>query len=376
MMANLTEEQNMLRDAARGWATSRSPIEAFRKIRDSGVEEGFDTDAWKEMAELGWASVLVPEEFGGVDMGHLSLGVVLEELGKTLTASPLIASAMAGASAILLGGSYEQKTELLGGIASGEVIATLAIDEGARHNPSKVALTATPGTDGYVLSGSKTMVVEGTTANILIVSARVSGAEDSPSGIELFVVPADAEGVSRTKLSLIDSRNAANVTFDNVALPSTSKLEGGYNLLEKVLDRARAGICAEMLGAATQAFETTVEYLKTRVQFDHVIGSFQALQHRAANMLTELELARSAVESALIGIDDNAENVPELVSIAKSKIGDTLHLITNEMIQMHGGIGMTDEHDAGLYIKRARSSAALYGNQAYHRERYARLMGY
>lgn len=185
-----------------------------------------------------------------------------------------------------------------------------------------------------------------------------------------------ASGVSRSRLSLIDSRGTANISFDNVALPTSSKLDGGYDLLEKVLDRARAGVCAEMLGSATQAFETTVDYLKTRVQFDHVIGSFQALQHRAATMLTELELARSAVEAALIGIDAGAQNVPELVSIAKSKVGDTLHLITNEMIQMHGGIGMTDEHDAGLYIKRARSTAALYGNQAYHRERYARLMGY
>lgn len=375
-MANLTEEQNMLRDAARGWTMSNSPIEAFRKIRDSGVEVGFDAGAWKEMTELGWASVLVPEEFGGVDMGYLSLGVVLEELGKTLTASPLMASAMAGASAILLGGSNDHKAELLSGIATGDIIATLAIDEGPRHAPSKVALSATPGADGFVLSGAKTMVVEGVAADILIVSARVSGAESDPAGIELFVVPTNAEGLSRSKLSLIDSRGAANITFDNVALPTSSKLDGGFALLEKVLDRARAGLCAEMLGAATQAFETTVDYLKTRVQFDHVIGSFQALQHRAANMLTELELTRSAVEAALIGIDAGAKNVPELVSIAKSKVGDTLHLITNEMIQMHGGIGMTDEHDAGLYIKRARSTAALYGNQAWHRERYARLMGY
>jgi alkylation response protein AidB-like acyl-CoA dehydrogenase len=375
-MANLTEEQNMLRDAARGWATSNSPIAAFRKIRDDGVEAGFDAGAWKEMSELGWASVLVPEEFGGVDMGYLSLGVVLEELGKTLTASPLMASAMAGASAIILGGSNDQKSELLAGIATGDTIATLAIDEGPRHAPMSVALIATAGDEGYILCGAKTMVVEGMAADILIVSARVSGAEDDPAGIELFVVPADAKGVSRTKLSLIDSRGAANISFGNVAVPASSKLDGGYDLLEKVLDRARAGVCAEMLGAATQAFETTVDYLKTRVQFDHVIGSFQALQHRAAAMLTELELARSAVEAALIGIDSGAENVPELVSIAKSKIGDTLHLITNEMIQMHGGIGMTDEHDAGLYIKRARTTAALYGNQAWHRERYARLMGY
>lgn len=375
-MANLTEEQGMLRDSARSWAMERSPVTAFRKVRDAGVEQGFDSDAWKEMAELGWTSVLVPEEFGGVDMGCLSLGVVLEELGKTLTASPLMASAVAGASAIVLGGSDDQKSELLPGIASGETIATLAIDEGARHNPSKVSTSAKAEGDNFVLNGQKDMVVEGAAAHLLIVSARVSGAENDKEGIELFVVDGDADGVLRNRLSLIDSRGTAEITFTDVVIPAAAKLTGGYELLEKVLDRARAGVCAEMLGAASQAFETTVDYLKTRVQFGQVIGSFQALQHRAAKMLTELELARSAVEAALIGIDEDADNIPELVSIAKSKIGDTLHLITNEMIQMHGGIGMTDEHDAGLYIKRARTTAALYGNQAFHRERYARLMGY
>lgn len=375
-MANLTEEQGMLRDSARSWAMERSPITAFRKVRNDGIEQGFDADAWKEMAELGWTSVLVPEEFGGVDMGCLSLGVVLEELGKTLTASPLMASAVAGASAIVLGGSDDQKSELLPGIASGETIATLAIDEGARHNPSKVSTSAKADGDNYVLNGQKDMVVEGIAADLLIVSARVSGGGNDEDGIELFVVDGDADGVLRNRLSLIDSRGTAEITFTDVVVPASAKLTGGYDLLERVLDRARAGVCAEMLGAASQAFETTVDYLKTRVQFGHVIGSFQALQHRAAKMLTELELARSAVEGALIGIDENADNIPELVSIAKSKIGDTLHLITNEMIQMHGGIGMTDEHDAGLYIKRARTTAALYGNQAFHRERYARLMGY
>ncbi len=375
-MANLTEEQGMLRDSARSWAMERSPITAFRKVRNDGIEQGFDADAWKEMAELGWTSVLVPEEFGGVDMGCLSLGVVLEELGKTLTASPLMASAVAGASAIVLGGSDDQKSELLPGIASGETIATLAIDEGARHNPSKVSTSAKADGDNYVLNGQKDMVVEGIAADLLIVSARVSGGRNDEDGIELFVVDGDADGVLRYLLSLIDSRGKAEITFTDVGVPASAKLTGGYDLLERVLDRARAGVCAEMLGAASQSFETTVDYLKTRVQFGHVIGSFQALQHRAAKMLTELELARSAVEGALIGIDENADNIPELVSIAKSKIGDTLHWITNEMVQMHGGIGMTDEHDAGLYIKRARTTAALYVNQAFHRERYARLMGY
>ena len=375
-MASLTDEQSLLKDSAQGWVQSNSPVEAFRRIRDQGSELGFEPEAWKQMVELGWASVVIPEEFGGVDLGYLSLGLILEQLGRTLTASPLVPSAAAGAAAISLGGSEQQKEELLPAIAEGSTIATLAVDEGARHKPTNVTLSATAGGDSYILSGSKSMVIEGMAADLLIVSARVSGADDDPDGIELFLVPTSSDGISRTKLSLIDGRGATNIEFANVQVPASSRLEGGANLLEKVLDRTRACVCAEMLGMCTQAFETTVEYLKTRVQFDHVIGSFQALQHRAAKMLTEIELSRSAVEAALSGIDANVDNVPELVSIAKAKMGDTLHLVTNEMIQMHGGIGMTDEHDAGLYIKRARATAALYGNQAFHRERYARLMGY
>jgi alkylation response protein AidB-like acyl-CoA dehydrogenase len=375
-MASLTDEQSLLKDSAQGWVQSNSPVEAFRRIRDQGSELGFEPEAWKQMVELGWASVVIPEEFGGVDLGYLSLGLILEQLGRTLTASPLIPSAAAGVAAISLGGSHQHKEELLPAIAEGSTIATLAVDEGARHKPTNVTLSATAGGDSYILSGSKSMVIEGIAADLLIVSARVLGADDDPDGIELFLVPTSSDGISRTRLSLIDGRGATNIESANVQVPASSRLEGGANLLEKVLDRTRACVCAEMLGMCTQAFETTVEYLKTRVQFDHVIGSFQALQHRAAKMLTEIELSRSAVEAALSGIDANVDNVPELVSIAKAKMGDTLHLVTNEMIQMHGGIGMTDEHDAGLYIKRARATAALYGNQAFHRERYARLMGY
>jgi len=375
-MASLTDEQSLLKDSAQGWVQSNSPVEAFRRIRDQGSELGFEPEAWKQMVELGWASVVIPEEFGGVDLGYLSLGLILEQLGRTLTASPLIASAAAGVAAISLGGSQQHKEELLPAIAGGSTIATLAVDEGARHKPTNVTLSATAGGDSYKLSGSKSMVIEGMAADLLIVSARVSGADDDPDGIELFLVPTSSDGISRTRLSLIDGRGVTNIEFSDVQVPASSRLEGGANLLEKVLDRTRACVCAEMLGMCTQAFETTVEYLKTRVQFDHVIGSFQALQHRAAKMLTEIELSRSAVEAALSGIDANVDNVPELVSIAKAKTGDTLHLVTNEMIQMHGGIGMTDEHDAGLYLKRARATAALYGNQAFHRERYARLMGY
>ena len=375
-MAVLTEEQSMLRDAARTWTQEKSPVTAFRKMRDSGQPLGYDPAAFNEMAEMGWTGVIIPEEYGGSDFGYLSLGLVLEETGRTLTASPILSSALAAASAIILGGSDGQKEAWLTKIASGETVGTLAIDEGPHHNPSKVAAKAAKAGSGYTVSGAKVFVLEGMAAGVYIVSARTSGAESDKDGISLFLVAADGKGVSRKALKLADSRGAANVTFDGAPADLLGEEGKGYDLLEKVLDRARAGLSAEMLGAAVQAFETTLDYLKVRVQFGQVIGSFQALQHRAAKMFTDLELARSCVEAALTAIDNNSPDVPELVSLAKAKMGDTLHLVSNEMVQMHGGIGMTDAHDAGLYLKRARAAEATYGGQSYHRDRYARLQGY
>lgn len=362
-MAVLTEEQSMLKDAAKSWVQEKSPVSAFRKMRDSGVELGYDAKAWNEMAEMGWAGVIIPEEYGGSNFGYLSLGLILEELGRTLTASPLLASGLAAASALILGGSDAQKSEWLPKIADGSVVATLAVDEGPHHNPEKVAAEV----KGGKLTGKKTFVLEGMAANLLVVSAKEGGK------LGLYLVRADDAGVKRTRLHLADSRGAANIEFNGAA---AEPLSGGAEVLEKVLDRARAGVAAEMLGAATQAFETTLDYLKTRVQFGQVIGSFQALQHRAAKMFTDLELSRSAVEAALTAIDNDSPDTAELVSLAKAKMGDTFHLVSNEMVQMHGGIGMTDAHDAGFYLKRARAAEAAFGNQAFHRDRYARIQGY
>jgi alkylation response protein AidB-like acyl-CoA dehydrogenase len=362
-MAVLSEEQSMLRDAAKSWVQEKSPVTAFRKMRDSGAELGYDAAAWNEMAEMGWAGVIIPEEYGGSNFGYLSLGLVLEELGRTLTASPLLSSGLAAASALILGGSDAQKSEWLPKIAEGTAVGALAIDEGAHHNPGKVEATVS----GGKLTGKKSFVLEGMAANLLIVSAK------GPDGVGLFLVKADDAGVSRTRLHLADSRGAANIEFKGAA---AEPLAGGEGLIDKVLDRARAGVAAEMLGSALQAFETTLDYLKVRVQFGQVIGSFQALQHRAAKMFTDLELSRSAVEAALAAIDADSPDVPELVSLAKAKMGDTFHLVSNEMVQMHGGIGMTDAHDAGFYLKRARACEAAFGNQAYHRDRYARIQGY
>jgi alkylation response protein AidB-like acyl-CoA dehydrogenase len=368
----------MLRDAAKSWVSEKSPVTAFRKMRDSGNEDGFDKAAWKEIAEMGWTGIIIPEEFGGSGLGYLTLGLVLEEMGRTLTASPLLSTA-AATSALLIAGNDAQKKEWLPKIAEGKAIAALAVDEKSHHAPSSMTLEAKKTGGGYTLNGKKVFVQDGGAADVLVVAARTSGKASEKNGITLFLVPGNAKGLKRTKLKSVDSRGVANLEFNNVEVPASAVLgsaDNGFDVLDATLDRARAALAAEMLGAATQEFETTLDYLKTRVQFGQVIGSFQALQHRAAKMFTDLELSRSAVEAALTAIDNDAPDVKELVSLAKAKMGDTFHLVSNEMVQMHGGIGMTDAHDAGFYLKRARAAEAAFGNQAYHRDRYARIQGY
>jgi alkylation response protein AidB-like acyl-CoA dehydrogenase len=375
-MAVLSEEQSMLRDAAKSWVSEKSPVTTLRKLRDGGNPDGFDRAAWREMAEMGWAGIIIPEEYGGSGLGYLTLGLVLEETGRTLTASPLISTALTATTALLLAGSDAQKKEWLPKIAGGKAIATLAVDEGAHHAPEKIALKAAKSGGGYALSGKKSFVLDGGVADLLIVAARTAGKAGDRSGVTLFLVAGNAKGLAREKLKSVDSRGVANLTFDNVAGEVLGSVDNGYDILDATLDRARAGLAAEMLGSATQAFETTLEYLKTRVQFGQAIGAFQALQHRAAKMFTDLELTRSCVEAALSAIDRNANDIPALCSLAKAKASDLAHLVSNEMVQMHGGIGMTDAHESGLYLKRARAAEASFGGSSYHRDRYARLMGY
>jgi len=383
-MAVLTEEQVMLKDAAKGWVGERSPVSALRKLRDTDVDVAFDRAAWAEMGEMGWAGVVVPEAHGGSEFGYRSLGLVLEETGRTLTNSPLVSTALVAASALTLGGTAAQKEAWLPKIAEAKAVIALALDEHAHHAPANIATTAKKDGAGYVLDGKKVFVLDAMAADAFIVAARTSGQSiggkvGEEAGITLFLVPADAAGISRARLKTADSRGAGDVTFAGVKVGADAVLgqvDQGFGLLEQVLDRARAGLAAEMLGQASQAFEITLEYLKTRTQFGQLIGTFQSLQHRAAKMFTELEMTRSCVEAALDAIDANANDVRALASLAKAKASETVHLVSNEMVQMHGGIGMTDAHDAGLYMKRARVSEALFGGAGFHRDRYASLMGF
>lgn len=378
-MAVLTEEQSILRDQARAWCQKRAPVSAYRAIRDAADPRGYDPALFAEMVEMGWTGVIAPEACGGSDFGYLSLGFILEETGRTLVASPLLASALGAGSALILGGSDEQRQRYLEPIVAGELIGALAVDEGSQHAPEQVALRAEPAGSSYRLNGRKSFVLEGNAAGLMVVSARTSGAPGDSHGITLFLVPGDAAGITRTPLHLVDGRGAADVAFADVSVGPNQVLgevNGGAALLARVLDRVRAGLAAEMLGSTEAAFVMTLDYLKTRVQFGQLIGAFQALQHRAARMFGELELARSCVEAALTAIDTDSVDVPRLVALAKAFMGETMFLVSNELIQMHGGIGMTDAHDAGLYLKRARVCEATFGNRAFHRERYAHLNGY
>lgn len=375
----LNEEQRMLKDAAREFFTARLPVSNLRRLRDEADAHGYDREAWREMAELGWAGVLVPEAHGGSAFGHVGLGQILEESGRTLAATPLVATALVAATLLARGGTPAQQAAWLPALAAGERLFALCVDETPQHDPARAALAATRSGDGWQLDGSKHWVLDGHVADLLLVVARTTGAADTPRGLTLFAVPAAAAGVTRTRLAVVDSRNAARIRFDAVRVGQDAVIgepDAGFPLLDATLDAARAGLAAEMLGAATEAFERTLAYLKLRRQFDAPIGSFQALKHRAAQMFCELELTRSVVLAALAAQDAGSDDAALLASLAKARASDTAELVSNEAVQLHGGIGMTDAEEIGLFLKRARVAQQTFGDARFHRERYARLLGW
>ena len=375
----LNEEQRLLQDTARDFLGSRAPVESLRKLRDGSSETGYAPDLWQQMAELGWASIILPEQYGGLEFGFLGLGVVVEESGRTLTASPLLASAVVGASAVLLGGREQQKETLLPEIATGKLTLALALEESTHHRPTHIATTAEKQGDNFVINGNKTFVLDGHSADQLIVVARTSGDNRASNGLTLLLVDRQTAGIDCRRTIMVDSRNAANISFDNVIIPTDNVLgevNEGWSILEPVLDRGRVAIAAEMMGCALEAFERTMQYLKEREQFGVLIGSFQALQHRAAHMQSELELCRSVLLQALSTVDDAPEQLPLLASLAKARLNELVKLVTNEAVQMNGGIGVTDELEIGFFLKRARVAMQVYGDTGYHKDRYATLCGY
>ena len=375
----LNEEQAQLQDAARKFVQERSPVSALRTLRDNKVEQGIDTQVWKEMSELGWAGILIAEEFGGLGLGPLWMGLISEECGRGLAATPLLSSAILSATLIQQLGNTEQKEALLANIASGELICSLALEEGAHHLPSNIACEAKADGDNFILNGEKVFVLDGHIANKLLVLARTAGNKNDQSGLSVFLVDANTNGLEISRSQMVDFHNAAKIKLNNVTVDKAALLgETGnaFQAIEKTLDIASACVAAETLGATEEAFGRVVEYLKTRTQFDVLIGSFQALQHRAADMFSEIELSKSALRKALVDLENNDDNASRSVSMAKSLISETAQLVSNEGIQMFGGIGMTDEEDIGFFLKRIRVLMQTFGGASYHKKRYADLSGF
>ena len=373
----LNDEQTMLRDTAKDFVAEHAPVSHLRALRDADDATGFSRDLWKQFAEMGLNGILVPEAHGGLGLGHVEAGVVLEEIGRNLSPSPFLATAVAAVEA--LKGSA-QAERWFPGIVAGDTVAALAIDEGAKHR-DRIAMTAERSGNGFRLTGAKQFVTHGHVADLLIVAARTAGSPDDADGVTLFAVPRDAAGLTASPERLADAGLAARMTFEGVEVDADAvigEVDAGRDPLGRLLRAGRTGAAAELLGVGGGAMDMTVGYLKERKQFGVAIGSFQALQHRAAHLYSEMEVARAAVLKAqqLLDSGADAETVDAAVSIAKAMTGMATTLSVQEGIQMHGGIGMTDEYDIGFYMKRARVLTEMFGDIGFHADRLARAAGY
>ena len=334
---------------------------------------------WQDVIDLGWTAIPFDERYGGLGLGFSELGIVMEEMGRSLLSTPLLSSVVLAGSAIDLCGNEEQKQALLPGICDGSVLWALAYQETSRHQPFSISTKLEQQGDGFLLSGTKCLVLDGSTATELIVLARRSGCPGDAEGLSLVRCQANADGVSRKTNLLIDGRYAANISFDRVHISIEQVLGGADNVagaVEELFDRAAAVISAEMLGGVQAAFERTLDYLKVREQFGSTIGSFQGLKHRAARWFCEVELSKSIVLQTLRAIDEQNELRTELASTCKARLSNAYRLSGAEGIQMHGGIGVTDEHDIGLYMKHARVTEMLFGDASFHLNRFAMARGY
>ncbi len=379
MALTLSEDQQILKETARGFLDEKSPVKRMRELRDCEDETGFSRDLWKEMAEMGWVGIVFPEELGGAGMGYGELGVVLEECGRVLAPEPFVSTVLLGGNAVLLGGGEPLRKDLLPSVCSGDRLLTMAFQEGGRFDPWAVETRVVAEGDGFRIDGHKQFVLDAHVAEEVVVVARSAGTTGDRDGLSLFVVDAGTPGLSVRRNSMVDGRNAGDVVLDGVRVPGDRLLGepgSGAELIDAVVDRASIGLASEMLGTFAEAFERTLAYLKEREQFGVKIGSFQALRHRAADMWCELELARSVVREAWSAVDEQREDLSQVASAAKARASDVASLITSEALQMHGGIGMTDEEEIGLFFKRAKAAELTLGDAIYHRDRYASLRGF
>jgi alkylation response protein AidB-like acyl-CoA dehydrogenase len=368
----LDEQRRMLRDSAQNFLAERAPVSRLRALRDARDAQGHSPALWRAFGEQGYSATLVPEAHGGLGLGVCEAGLIAEQLGHTLAASPFFSAAVLAAWLLKTAGSTSQQ-HWLPRIAAADAIVTLAVDEQPRHKPSMLATSAARDSAGWRLDGNKLFVIDGHVADAWIVAARADG------GTALLLVPKGTAGVSVERTVMVDAHNAARLHFDGAHVGADAligSLEHGAALLDGVLDVGRAVAASELLGLADEVFERTVEYLKQRKQFDRSIGEFQALQHRAAELFCDLELTRAIVRQAQAAIDDMAADAPLRVAQAKARVCLTANRAVQEGVQMHGGIGMTDELEIGLFMKRARVLQELFGDAAFHTDRAALLSGF
>ena len=375
----LTEEQSMLRDSARGLISDKAPVAHLRSLRDAKDATGFSRELWKTFAEMGFTGLLVPEEFGGSGLGYVEAGIVMEEIGRSLMPSPFLATGVLAASVLARGGNAAQKQLHLPKIADGSLLATLAIDEGAKHRPLHTAMQAVRSGNRFRLNGAKALVIDGHVADLMIVAARSAGSPGEREGLTLFLVDPKAKGIAVERTVMVDAHNAARIEFDDVEVDADSVLgevDQGAGLLDGVLDIGRGAVASEMVGLSEEVFNRTVEYLKSRKQFGKLIGEFQALQHRAAELYVDIEITRAAVMKALQALDTDVAKAASAVAVAKARAGTTATRAVQEGVQMHGGMGMTDQFDIGFFMKRARVCEELFGDANYHADQLARMRSY
>lgn len=373
-----TEDQAMLKDTAASFMKTEAPTAHFRKFRDMNCKDGFSHGLWKQFGELGFTGILVPEDQGGLGLGHVEAGIVLEEIGRNLSPSPFLTTSVVGVEA-LKAADAALRERWFPGILSGETVLGLAIDEGAKHNPAAIAMKAERAGNGFKLTGRKQFVIQGASADMLIVAARTAGGAGEQDGLTLFAVDKDAANLSMEAARLVDSSMGAHVAFDGVEVDADAvigEVDQGWTVLAQVLRAGRTGAASEMVGVGSAAMDMTVDYLKQRKQFGRLIGEFQALQHRAAHLYSEMEVARAAVLKAQQLLDEGSDNADLMVSVAKAKVGQATGLAVREGVQMHGGIGMTDEYDIGLYMKRDRALQEFMGDVNFHTDQVARAHGY
>jgi alkylation response protein AidB-like acyl-CoA dehydrogenase len=375
----LTEEQSMLRDSARGLISDKAPVTHLRSLRDGKDATGFSRELWKAFADMGFTGLLVPENFGGSGLGYVEAGVVMEEIGRTLMPSPFLSTAVLAASALSRGGSEAQMSAHLPKIADGSLLAALAVDEGTKHRPLNINLQAVRSGNGFKLNGAKALVVDGHTADLLIVAARTGGAAGERNGLTLFLVDPKTKGVAVERTVMVDAHNAARIEFSHVEVNADQVLgevDQGGALLDGILNIGRGAVASEMVGLSEEVFGRTVTYLKERKQFGKLIGEFQALQHRAAQLYIDIEITRAAVLKALQALDGNFDSAGAAIAVAKARAGTTATLAVQEGVQMHGGMGMTDQFDIGFFMKRARVCQELFGDSNFHADQLARMKSY